>query len=262
MKTKKLFYFDEEKEAEEIIKNGFNIQGIDYNKMYIIGKYFREKEKLNEAQLEKRIIDFCKKHNKYFNPVSEQTQIQLWVNSAMKYNLRKINAIELSENEIIFLKKIPNNRDRKLLFITLVFSKALKQGNTRRGKSKFKTSDKYYIRYSNFTDIIHLSQLSNISEIYLAKIFNKYKEHFIFYNAEKELIRLEFANPSSEKTVQIKNLNDLVKEYKNIFGENISYCSICGEVITKKSNRQMYCENCAKIERNKKQKELMQERRK
>ena len=106
--------------------------------------------------------------------------IQKWVTSAMNYDLRKIENITISQQEIDFLKTIESSKDRKLLFMTLVLSKALKHRGTRRKKTEFKISDNYYIHYNNFSDIIRLSGLKNVSEIDLADVYSKYSEHLTF----------------------------------------------------------------------------------
>lgn len=246
MRNKKYFYFDEKRIAEEFIKNGFDSQGIDYNAMYIVSKYFREIENLGGKDLKKRVINFCKQHNKNFNPVLEREQISKWISSAMKYNLRKIEEVYITEKEVEFLKTIVSNRDRKLLFIMLIFSKGLKQGNTRRGKTKYKKSEQYYIRYGNFLDIVRLSELTHISEVTFAKILHKYKDHLLLYNPEKELIRLDYAYPDSKISVEITDFTNLVGEYQKIFGKHMSYCQICGKEIEKVTNNQKYCDDCSK----------------
>ena len=91
MRTNKAFMFNEEKIAEEIIRNGFEKGIIDYGKMYVVAKYFREKYDYGAVRLEREIIDFCKSVDPNFNPITQAEYIKKWVKSAMEYNLRKIN---------------------------------------------------------------------------------------------------------------------------------------------------------------------------
>ena len=134
MRSKKTFSFDEEKDAEQIIINGFENKAIDYTKMYVIAKYFKDKFGYGEIRLERELIKFCKQQDKNFNPIVDSDSIKKWVKSAMNYALRKIKNIIVSKKEIKFLKTIDNTKDRKLLFMTLVMAKALKFRNTRRNK--------------------------------------------------------------------------------------------------------------------------------
>jgi predicted RNA-binding Zn-ribbon protein involved in translation (DUF1610 family) len=245
MKTKKTFSFNEEKEAKDIIENGFDVKGIDYGKMYIVAKYFRQKEGLGKLRLKRKLIEFCKLHDETFNPVIEKDALRNWINSALKYNLRYVDSVNISRKDVEFLKKIERERDRKLLFMTLIFAKGLKKGNTKRGKTNYKTSPHLYIKYHNFKDIIRLSELTNISETNFAEILHSYKEHFTFYNAERELIRLDFADKEMEDIIVVNDLEHPLKNYNDIFGKRLSYCDNCGIEIHKKSNSQLYCKSCS-----------------
>lgn len=246
MRTKKHFSFDEEKDAEKIYNNGFPDGTIDYGQMYILAKYIRQTFDYGEIRLEKALIKFCKVQNKNFNPITEADSIKKWVRSAINYDLRKIESVSVSKKEIDTLKKIKNNKDKKLLFVLLVFSKALKKGSVKRDKTNLKTSDNYYIHYNNFSDIIRLSKFTNTSEVDLADIINKYKELFTFYKPERELIRLEFIDKNPKKEIIVSDLNNITNFYNILFEkqkqEIRSKCSVCGKEFIKKSNRQRACE--------------------
>lgn len=263
MRNKKTFSFNEEIDAEKLYNNGFENGVIDYSSMYLVAKYIRQTFGFGEIRLEKEIIRFCKKQDKNFNPVTEASAIKKWINSALNYDLRKIDSISVSQKEIDFLKDIKNNRDRKLLFSTLVFSKALKKGNVKRNKSKLKTSNNYYIHYSNFSDIIRLTKLTNISEIDLADIFYAHPELFTFYEPERELIRLEFVDKNPQKEINIFNLNNIAEHYTILFEKKkpVSICMNCGKEITKNSNKQKYCKKCAKEIRLRQKREWIKEAR-
>lgn len=264
MRNKKSFSFDEEKDAERLYNSGFANGNIDYSKMYLISKYIRQTFDYGEIRLEKEIINFCKNQNKNFNPVLESSAIKKWVKSAMNYDLRKIDSVSISQKEIDLIKTINSNKSRKLLFVILIFSKALKKSNVKRNKTKLKTSENYYIHYNNFGDIIRISRLSNMSEIDLADILHENREHFTFYNAERELIRVNFVDNNPKKEIVISDLNNIMGYYNIVFEEHkpASVCIICGKPIKKNSNKQKYCKNCAKIIANKKRKNLMQKLRK
>jgi len=261
MRTKKHFSFDEEKDAEKLYNNGFPNGNIDYSQMYLVAKYIRQTFGYGEIRLEKAIIAFCKKQNKNFNPITEALSIKKWVKSAMNYDLRKIDSISISQKEIDTLKTIINNKDKRLLFALLVFSKALKKGNVKRDKSNLRTSDNYYIHYNNFLDIIRLSKLTNTSEVDLADILYKYKHLFTFYKPERELIRLEFVDKNPKKENVICELYNLDRYYNMFFEKHrpTSICANCGKEIVKNSNKQKYCKECAVIKRNEQQKNLMRE---
>lgn len=262
MRSKKIFSFDEQKDAEQIYNNGFE-NGIDYSKMYIIAKYIRQTFDFGEIRLEKELIRFCKREDRNFNPVKEAPMIRKWINSAMKYDLRKIDSVSITDKELSFLRTIKNNKDRRILYCMLVFSKALKKGNIKRKKDNATPSVYYYIHYNNFPDIIRMSKLSNIGETDLGDILNQYKNNFTFYSADRELIRLDFATKDDGSGFIIKDLENAI-DYFNILFQNskpAAVCVICGKEIKKNSNIQKYCKSCAKIRSREQHKEIMRKRR-
>lgn len=270
MRNKKLFSFDEVRDAEILYNHGFPNGNIDYSQMYLVAKYIRETFNYGEIRLEKALIDFCQKYDKTFNPVIEEEAIKKWVKSAMEYNLRKIENVSVTKKEIDFIKQIKNEREKKALFAMLVLAKALKKGGIKRHKPDSKPSNKYYIRYSNFIDIIRLTKLNNMREIDLANIIFKHKEHFTFYKPEKELIRINFIDKNQTNDIVISKLDNLMDYFHNLFsdnktiknyGEHKSKCISCGKEILKNSNRQKKCKECAMNERREKQKLLMRKRR-
>jgi hypothetical protein len=249
MRNKKTFSFDEEKDAIEIVTNGFPNNSIDYTKMYVVAKYFKRAFGYGEIRLEREVIRFCLAQDKNFNPIVDAPAIKRWVKSAMAYDLRKINSVTISQKEIDFLKTIEIQKERKLLFAVLILAKALKRRGTKRKQENFKVSDKYYIHYNNFLSIIKLAGIKNISEVDLAYILHKYKDQFLFYNAEKELIRIEYIDKGLESGVLIDNLDNVMSHYDMLFGKNIyiTNCAKCNKKITKNTNKKKYCSNCAKI---------------
>ena len=248
MRNKKRFIFDEEAEAERILLNGFENGEIDYSQMYTVAKYFRQKFGYGELRLERALIKFCKEQDANFNPIIEAGAIKKWIKTAMSYGLRKIEEVYLSEKELEFLSLIQIPKERKVLFVTLVFAKALKKSSTRLKSQPFNSSEErstpsYYIHYSNFLDIIRLSGISSLTETRLSYIYNKHKSSFTFYNPEKELIRLDYADPTSRIVFVVRNLENMMEAYEYIFGGK-NNCSKCGKPFERKSNRQKYCPEC------------------
>jgi predicted nucleic acid-binding Zn ribbon protein len=263
MRSKKTFSFDEEKDAEKLYNEGFKNNSIDYSKMYLVAKYIRQTFDYGEIRLEREIIRYCKNQDKNFNPIKEAEYIKKWVRSALNYDLRKIDSVCISQKEINIIKAIPNNKNRKLLFVILIFSKALKKGSVKRDKSKLKTSENYYIHYNNFSDIIRLSKLNNISETDLADILHEHRSYFTFYNAERELIRVNFVDINCKNEIIVNDLNNVMNYYNIVFETHrpAAYCINCGKEIKKNSNKQKYCKACAKIIKTEQQKILMRKRR-
>ena len=249
MRNKKIFSFDEEKDALKVIANGFPTGLIDYSQMYLVAKYFRKAKKYGAIRLERELINFCKQQDKNFNPVTEAEAIKKWIKSATNYELRKIENVSISQKEIDFLKTIEIEKDRKLLFITLVFAKALKKRVIKKGKTAAKPSDNFYIHYDNFLDIIRLSKINNLSEIDLASILYKYRKYVTFYRAQRETIRIDYGDKDTRDGIILSDLENSLNYYDLLFEKNkaISVCKKCGKKIIKSNNKKMYCDTCSAL---------------
>jgi len=248
MRIKKDFLLNEKEEAEKIIENGFENNKIDYGKMYLIAKYFKDKNNYGAVRLEKELIDFCLKIDKDFNPITQRGYIKKWVNSAMAYSLREISEIYISKKDVEFLKTIPSEKDRKILFATLVIAKALKISGTRRKKKEYSKSDRYYIKYNNLSDIAKISGIPNLTEMNVADLFHKYVQYFTVYPPEKELLEVKFVDKEDNKDIRITNFNDITDDYNLILGKDIPtfVCESCGQKFEKTGRYQKYCRECGK----------------
>lgn len=259
MKYKKEYSFDEKKDAEEIIENGFKDGKINYIEMQKVAKYFRNISGFGEVKLEKEIIKFCQEQDPAFNPILENETIKKWIKAAMTNRLRKIDEIVITHYEMNKIKTIKNLKYRKILFATLVLAKAIKYGKTSTKKKYSENSspsNKYYIQYDKLLDIIRLAKI-NMTEMQLCDIFYEFgKEGLMtFYNPEKELILLNFTNDDSPKAMTINHPNQFLEYYKIYFGGEVIYCVDCGKEVIKKTNNHVRCEECSKEIRKKKESE-------
>jgi len=253
MRSKKVFSFDEEKDAEIIIEDGFKNTLMDYSEMYTIAKYFREIFSYGEVRLERELIKFSKKHDINFNPIVEAVQIKKWVKSAMKYRLRSPSEIYLSNKEIEFLKTIESLKDRKLLFIILVFAKTPK-GSQKSDKDNLELYplQRFYLHYRNFSDIIKISKFTGMTDIKLCQIIGKYKNSFAILSPERQLVMLKYTFPERDIAITIKHNDDILKYYDLLMSEKNNKkefdtfsCKKCGNEAKKIKNNQKYCPLCA-----------------
>lgn len=246
MRTKKIYSFDEKKSAEETLLKGFPNGKIDSGEMSVVAKYLHNVKGLGAVKMEKELISFCQSQDPDFNPIIESHTIKAWIKFALQNDLRKIASVIITHKEIETIKSIENLKERKILFVILVLSKALKQGATR--KNKVKTfSNKYYIHYNNFQTIISLSQ-SKLTERELAVLLGKFRTLglLFYYSPEKELIRLEFVNNDGPVAINIDIPEKAMEYYRAFFGGDAYYCSNCGKETVKASNRQKWCDECYK----------------
>jgi hypothetical protein len=240
-KYKKRFIYSETHKAEELINNGFPNREINYGEMYVVAKYFRLVQGLGEKKLEKRLIEFCTKQSKDFNPVLDADYIKKWVRHAMKSDhMREIDKLIITQAEMEKIKSIKDLHHRKVLFALLVFAKS----------SAEKISEKYFVNFSRFKDVIELLdfRMTEPSLINVLSIFYDLKLITI-YSPEKELLRVDFANDNSPMALTIKQIDRSLEYYKTYFGGVSGYCADCGHEIVKKSNSQVRCEQCSLIKK-------------
>lgn len=262
MRTKKFYSFDEEKDAEELLKKGFPNGIIDYSQMYVLAKYFRYKFGYGEVRLEKALTKFCKEQDANFNPITEAEAIHKWIRNAMTYNLRKIESVSITSKEIEFLNTISSSKDRKILFMVLIMAKALHNSSKHVNRDPEKPI-KYYIHYTNLPDVIHMTGFKNLSEFQLCKILGEYKSNLLFYSAEKELIRVDFADSAQNSLTKV-DLQNVLEEYDLLFKKINSavICEKCKKPFFKTNNSQKYCSECKKIVRKEQTRFYMEKKRK
>jgi len=246
MTIKKAFSFDEERDAAKLLNEGFPNGKIDYSAMYLVAKYLRQEYGYGEIRLERELIKFCKVNDLNFNPIIEVEAIRKWVRTAMRYTLRKITPIAITESEYEFLDSVDNNRDRKVLFVTLVLAKALKQQNTKVTKKEPVKYLNAYVHYGNMPDIVKLSKVHHFSENKMLDILYKYKDKLTLYNPEKELVRIDFIDDDSPMRVAIVDFDNLMGYYEEMFGEKSSLCEVCGKPYIKRVINKLKCDGCIK----------------
>jgi DNA-directed RNA polymerase subunit RPC12/RpoP len=236
-KYKKRFIYSETHKAEEIINNGFPNKEINYGEMYVVAKYFRLVQGMGERKLENKLIEFCTKQSKDFNPVLDADYIKKWVRHAMKSDhMREVDKLVITQAEMEKIKTIRDLQHRKVLFALLVFAKS----------SAEKIAEKYFVNFSRFKDVIELldfrmtepTLINILSEFYALKLI-------VVYSPEKELIRIDFAKDDSPMALTIKQIDRSLEYYKTYFGGVSGYCADCGREIVKKSNSQVRCESCS-----------------
>lgn len=237
-----MFSFDEEKDAEEILEEGFPDGVIDSGRMYLVAKYFHFIFGYGKIRLERQLIEWCKSQNPNFNPVTEADYLKKWISSAMKYDIKKVDKIIISKEEIETITLIESKTERKILFLILLIAKGLARKNN-------STSDNLFIKYTNLGQVANLFPGGYITTNIVIETIHKNLDLFIIYPPQRELIGVKYGKPNLEEgEVAISNFSkeEINKLFEKLFSTNIIACEICGEEIEAKSNRKKYCDTCAK----------------
>jgi hypothetical protein len=234
--------FNELKEAEWMIKNGFR-NGFNSFSIGIIARYFRYLN-LEEKEIIEKVFDFCKKYSIY-NEILDDPIIIRQINKSKKYKLRIPIDINITENELNKIKELHNYRYEKFLFTMLVLGKYEKNTNV---SDKEITNENYYVNQKKPT----IYRLSHTSK--------KKNENIIYELGQKELIEnvtniTKYKNSDNTYLIKFTNINDnslikiIVTDIENIINFYPPYCEQCGNSLEKKSKMHCLCDKCYKEKR-------------
>lgn len=230
---------NEVKEAEKILNSG-EVGNKPTSTLFLLGKYYRQKNNLDKTQTSKALDSFMRENYKNYNPVLWENIIEDISKKANKYPLREIDSIGITQGELDEISKLVNIKYEKLVFTMLCFAKlynALSENN------------------NGWVNI-------RIPEIFrIARVTVKYKkDKFLFLNDIEKSGLISFSNKNDNLNLKINFVgNDLDKsvitisdfrelgyEYLNYIGDgNFIRCSECGRLVRKSGNKIRYCKDCA-----------------
>ena len=113
---------NEKKQAEYIIEKG-EVGNKPTSTLFLLAKYYRQKENLNKEQTFNKLNEFMESNYKNYNSATWEDIIEDISKKANKYPLREIDYIEISQSEIEIIRNICNIKYEKLLFAMLCYAK-------------------------------------------------------------------------------------------------------------------------------------------
>jgi hypothetical protein len=241
---KKIYSFDERKDAEEVANLGFTNKLVNPREAGLLAKYYRNVYGFGAIRLEKTLVAFCKEQEPDFNPVTEAESIKRWVRNAMQNRLRKVDTILITHAEMDVIKAIKDLKHRKILFVTLVLAKAVKKGGTNKNQPA-STSDKHYLHYSMLPKIADMMNF-RVTELGVVDVLSNYIDSLVTpYSAEKECFLVNYVNPTGPVAMTITDPDKALEFYNVFFEGELVYCPNCGDVMKKTGNRQERCKKCS-----------------
>ena len=113
---------NEKKQAEYIIEKG-EVGNKPTSTLFLLAKYYRQKENLNKEQTFNKLNEFMEKNYKNYNSATWEEIIEDISKKANKYPLREIYYIEITKSEIDMIRNVCDIRYEKLLFTMLCYAK-------------------------------------------------------------------------------------------------------------------------------------------
>lgn len=237
---------NEAKEAERIIEKG-EVGNKPTSTLFLLGKYYRQKQSLDKEQTINKLNEFMKLNYKNYNPALWEETIEDISKKANKYSLREIDYIGITQSELDRISEINNSKYEKLLFTMLCYAKL----------------------YNTLSENNNGWVNADIKEIYrIARVLVKYKnDKFLYLNDLESMglisfsskndnlnIRINFIDVDNESVLQIGDFRELGYEYLSYIGNGkFIRCKCCGRVVKKKKPKDFstkYCLDCAKYIKN------------
>ena len=230
---------NEKKQAEYIIEKG-EVGNKPTSTLFLLAKYYRQKENLNKEQTFNKLNEFMEKNYKNYNSATWEDIIEDISKKANKYPLREIDYIEITKSEIDTIRNVCNIKYEKLLFTMLCYAKLYNKISDKNNgwvntdiKELFRVA-RVSVRYRN-DKFLYLNDLETAGLI-------------SFSNKNDNLnLRVTFVDNNSDTVLRIDDFRELGYEYLNYIGDGkFIRCECCKKLIRKKSNKQKYCTDCYK----------------
>lgn len=233
---------NEVKQAEHIIEKG-EVGNKPTSTLFLLGKYYRVKENLDKEHTFNKLNEFMKNNYKNYNSVLWEDIIEDISKKANKYQLREIDSIGITQQELDEISEINNLKYQKLLFTMLCYAKL------------------YNLISENNNGWIN----ADIKEIFrVARVSVKHRnDKFLYLNDLERIglisfsskndnlnIRVNFVDMGNEHVLDMYDFRELGYEYLNYI-ENGKFirCTECNRLVKRKSKHDYstkYCSECAK----------------
>lgn len=237
---------NETKQAKYIIEKG-EVGTKPTSTLFLLGKYYRQKENLNKEQTVNKLNEFMTTNYKNYNPALWEEAIEDIAKKANKYPLREIDSIGIAKSELDKIAELHNIKYEKLLFTMLCYAKL----------------------YNTISEINNGWVNTDIQELYrVARVTVKYKkDKFLFLNDiegtglisfsnknDNLNLKVNFIDMDSEQILEISDFRELGYEYLNYIKDgSFVICKRCNRLVRKKSKHDYstkYCSECAKYIKN------------
>lgn len=233
---------NETKQAEYIIRKG-EVGNKPASTLFLLGKYYRQKEKLDTEHTFHKLNEFMQQHYKNYNPALWEDIIEDISKKTVKYPLREIRFVGVTRSELDKIAEIPQVKYQKLLFTMLCYAKL------------------YNTVSENNEGWIN----TDIREIYkIARVTVKYKnDKFLYLNDIESTGLISFSNKNDNLNIKvnfidteeapvlmIEDFRELGYEYQNHTGQDrFIRCTECGRLVRQTGKNTRYCDDCKQKKR-------------
>lgn len=233
---------NEAKQAENIIAKG-EVGTKPTSTLFLLGKYYSQKQLLDRKQTYNKLNEFMKCHYKNYNCALWEDTIEDISKKAHKYPLREIDTIGINQSELDKIAALQNLKYEKLLFTMLCYAKLY---NT------ISTNNNGWVN----TGIPELFRIARVAVKYKADKFlylNDIEKTGLisFSNLNDNLnLKVNFINMNGEAVLELSDFRELGYEYLNHIGKmKFIRCSECDRLVIQGGKNTHYCSECKKSKR-------------
>lgn len=233
---------NETKEAEHIMEKG-ELGSKPAATLFLLGRYYSQKEKSDTEQVFEKLNDFMQQHYKNYNPALWETILDNISKKAPKYPLREIDSIGITQYELDKISKAANLNYQRLLFTMLCYAKL------------------YHRISENNNGWVN----TPIKEIYqVARVTVKHRDDkFLYLNDLEHTCFISFSNKNDNLNIQINFLNAsddavlIINDFRELGYEYLNYigngkfirCTECGRLVKQSGRNTHYCTICKQEKR-------------
>ncbi len=233
---------NETKQARYIIQTG-EIGARPAASLFLMGKYYRQKEKLNKEETFMKLNEFMERHYKNYNAASWEDILEDIAAKTVKYPLQEIASVGITRPELTQIASIGPVKYQKLLFTMLCYAKL------------------YNMISENNDGWVN----TDIRELYKsARVTVKYKkDKFLYLNDIESSGMISFSNKndnlnmkvnfidmSGKPVLNIEDFRELGYEYLYFTGQDrFIRCSECQRLIRQTGKNTRYCDSCKQKKR-------------
>lgn len=233
---------NETKEAERIIEKG-EPGSKPAATLFLLGRYYSQKEQSDAQQVFEKLNDFMQQHYKNYNPALWETILENISKKANKYPLREIDSVGITRYELDKISEAANLDYQRLLFTMLCYAK-LYNCISEKNNGWVNTPMKEIYQGARVT-VKH----RNDKFLYLNDLE---REGFIsFSNKNDNLnIQISFLDAKGDAVLIINDFREPGYEYLNYTGAGkFIRCTECGRLVKQSGRNTHYCTICKQAKR-------------
>lgn len=194
----------------------------------------------SRKEIIRQLEDFIIRCNPRDSLFSWHKTVEKCAQRAGKRDLIEVESVSITQAELDTIKQVGGKIKQRLLFTLLCLAKFSNAVNPQNHD---------WVNYA-IRDVFSLAnikigyknQLLMLNELLTAGLMQLSK------SLESTSLKLTWVDHDGGSVLEITDLRNIGNQYMKYIGEDYIECEICGLIVRRHSNRQIYCAECAAIE--------------